>query len=255
MTCSLGSVVKRGPFRASEDLCPLRASKRCASATLLTRLPDLDDRAPAARYAAAHPQLVVLGVDVDDPQVLDRHGLVPHLARHPLPLEDARGVGRGPDGAGLPDVVRAVGYGTATEAVTLDGTLKALALGGRADVHLLADLEDVHTDAASDLSRDVPQLLQVTARRRLVLLEDARVGPADLARGHEAKTYLHGVVAVLFGGAHGRHEVRLDLYDRHAHERPVVLEGLGHVLLASENCRRHSLTSPLSRCSRRPAGR
>src|SRR3712207_7170218 len=57
---SLGSVVKRGPSRSSEDFCPLRASNTCAvafaSAILLTRLLDLDDATLAAGHAAAHPQ-------------------------------------------------------------------------------------------------------------------------------------------------------------------------------------------------------
>src|SRR5919205_3319101 len=59
MTCSLGSAVKCGPSRSRSDLSPLLASKRCALATLLTHLPDLDHRTSTSRYAAAHPQLVV----------------------------------------------------------------------------------------------------------------------------------------------------------------------------------------------------
>src|SRR3954462_2184408 len=88
MTCSLGSVSKCGPERSKSDLCPLLASKRCAFATLLTRLSDLDDRALAARHPAAHPELVLLGIYSYDPQVLDRDSRVAHLPRHLLARKD-----------------------------------------------------------------------------------------------------------------------------------------------------------------------
>src|SRR3712207_5307450 len=109
---SLGSVVKRGPSRSSEDFCPLRASNTCAvalgSAILLTRLLDLDDGSLAAGHAAAHPQLVSLGVDGYYLYVAHRDRPVAHLAWHFLALEDARRVRRSPDGAWLTDIVRAV---------------------------------------------------------------------------------------------------------------------------------------------------
>src|SRR5918999_682782 len=108
MMCSLGSVSNRGPLRSMEDFLPLRASNMCAWAILLARLPDLDDRAPAAGHAAAYPELVPLGVHRDDLEVPHRGSLVAHLARHALALEDASRVRRRTDGAGLPDVVRAV---------------------------------------------------------------------------------------------------------------------------------------------------
>src|SRR3712207_5356246 len=119
MTCSLGSVSKCGPFRFMEDFVPLRASNTCAWATLLTRLPDLDDGAPAAWHTAAHPELVLVGVHRDDLKVPHRGGLVTHLAWHALALEDAGRVRRGSDGAGLPDVVGAVGDRSAAEVVAL----------------------------------------------------------------------------------------------------------------------------------------
>src|SRR5215210_8656474 len=154
MTCSFGSVVKRGPSRSSEDLSPLRASKTCAvsfaSATLITRLPDLDDGVLAAGHATAHPELVV--VDGDDLDVAHRGRLVAHLARHLLAPEDPGRIGGGPDGAWLPDVVGAVAHRAAGETVTLDGPLKALAFGGGADMYPVADLEDVGADALAHLA-------------------------------------------------------------------------------------------------------
>src|SRR5919199_2354168 len=101
MTCSFGSVVNCGPVRSRFVLSPLLASKRCACGTLLTRLPDLDHGTLAARHPTTHPQLVLLRVDRNDPQVPHRDALVTHLPRHPLPGEDPRRVRRSPDRAWL----------------------------------------------------------------------------------------------------------------------------------------------------------
>src|SRR5918995_282467 len=166
MTCSFGSVVKRGPWRSSEDVSPLRASNTLASATLITHLPYLYDGVLAAGHAAAHPQLVVVRVHGDDLEVPDRGRLVAHLARHLLALEDAGRVRRGPDGAGLPDVVRAVAHRAAGEAVALDGPLEALALGRGAYMDLVAGLEHASADGPADLAAHAPQLLEVPARGR-----------------------------------------------------------------------------------------
>src|SRR5918998_1525156 len=206
MTCSFGSVVNLGPSRFSEDLSPLRASKTCASAILLTRLPDLYDRVLAAWDAATHPDLAVLCVDRDDLEVPDRRGLVAHLSRHLLSLEDAGRVGGGADGAGLADVVRAVAHRATREPVTLDGPLEALALRRRADVDPVAHLEHVRRDGAADLARDAAKLLEVLARRSVELGEGARVGLLQSARPGRPEADLHGLVAVLLRGADRRYE-------------------------------------------------
>ena len=90
---------------------------------------------------------------------------------------------------------------------------------------------------------------------RIDLGEGACLWLVDPARVYGPEADLHGLVAVVFGGADGRDHVRLDLDDGDADERPVVQEGLGHPSLASEYCRCHNPTSPLSLCSRQPAGR
>src|SRR3712207_5288974 len=243
---SLGSVVKRGPSRSSEDFCPLLASNTCAvafaSAILLTRLLDLDDGALAAGNAAAHPQLVPLGVDSYYLYVAHRDGLVAHLARHLLALEDTGGVRRRPDGAGLPDVVRAVRDRPAAEAVALDGPLEAPPLACSADVNFVSYLEDISADGLADLARHAAQLLEVPARRRLELGEGASVRLVDAARLDGSEAYLHGLVAVFLRGADRGYQVRLDLDDGYAYKRPVVLEGLGHVLFTSVYCGCHSFS-------------
>src|SRR5215210_143886 len=161
MTCSFGSVVKRGPSRSSEDDSPLRASNTCAfaSAILIAHLPDPDDGVLAARNTTAHPELVVVGVNGDDLDVAHRGRLVAHLARHLLSLEDPGRVSGRPDGAWLPDVVRAVAHRATGETVALDGPLEALTFGRGADVYSVAHLEDIRADALTDLATHAPQLL------------------------------------------------------------------------------------------------
>src|SRR5215210_3714006 len=181
MTCSFGSVVKRGPSRSSEDVSPLRASKTCALAILITHLADPDDGVLATRHTAAHPELVVVGIDGDDLDVAHRGRLVAHLARHLLPFEDPGRVGGSPYGAWLPDVVRAMAHRAAGETVALDGSLEALAFGSGADVDPVADLEDIHPDRLAHLAAHVPQLFQVPARRRIEFGERAGPGLVDAA--------------------------------------------------------------------------
>src|SRR5918998_51283 len=255
MTCSFGSVVKRGPWRSSEDVSPLRASNTFASAILITHLSYLHDGVLAAGHAAAHPELVVVLVHGDDLEVPDRGRLVAHLARHLLALEYAGRVGRSTDGAGLPDVVRAVAHRAPGETVALDGPLKALALGGGADVDHIAGLEHAGADGLADLAGHAPQLLEVPARGRVHLGERAAFGLVDPAGVHGPEAHLDGLVAVVFGGADGRDHVRIHLDDGDADERAVVQKSLRHPSLASVYCRCHNPKSPLSLCSRRPAGR
>src|SRR5215204_6200165 len=259
MTCSFGCVEKRGPSRSNEDLSPLRASKTCAvsfaSAILITRLPDLDDGVLAAGHAAAHPELVVVGIHGHDLDVAHRGRLVAHLSRHLLALEDSGRVSGSPDGAWLPDVVGAVAHRAAGETVAFDGPLETFAFGRGADVDPVAHLEDIHPDALAHLAAHVPQLLQVPAHRRIELGERASPGLVDPAGPGCPEADLYGRVAILLGAADRRYQVRLHLDYGYADERAVILEGLGHLFLASEYCGCHNPTSPLSLCSRQRAGR
>ena len=108
-------------------------------------------------------------------------------------------------------------------------------------MHLVADLEDVRPEALANFSLHAAQLLQVVPRGRLHLREVSGVGFADLAGLHLPETYLDGLVAVFVGGADGGDDVRLYFQDGYANERAIILEGLGHMLLSSENCRCHNL--------------
>src|SRR5919112_1936535 len=255
MTCSLGCVVKRGPSRSSEEVSPLRASNTFASAMLITHLPYLYDGVLAAGHAAAHPELVVVLVHGDDLEVPDRGRLVAHLSRHLLALEYTGRVGRSADGAGLPDVVRAVAHRAPGEAVALDGPLETLALGGGGYVDHIAGLEHSGADGLANLAGYTPQLLEVLARGRVYTGERATSGLVDPAGVHGPEAHLDGLVAVVFGGADGRDHVRLHLDNGDADERPIIEESLGHPSLASVYCRCHNPKSPLSLCSHQPANR
>src|ERR671916_2371211 len=253
MTCSFGSDVKRGPWRSSEDVSPLRASKTCALAILIFHLPDPDDGVLAAWHTASHPELVVVGGDGENLDVAHRGRLVTHLARHLLSPEDPGRVSGRPDGTWLPDVVRAVAHRAPGETVALDGPLETLAFGGGADVDPVAHLEDIHPDALAHLAAHVPQLLQVPAWWCIDLGERTGPGLVDPAGLGRPEADLYGRVAVLLGGADRRDQVRLHLDHGYADERAVILEGLGHLFLAPEYCGCHNPTSPLSLCSRRRA--
>src|SRR5918998_2123168 len=181
MRCSFSSAVKRGPSRSSEDDSPLRASKTCASAILITDLPDLDDGVFAARHSTANPDLIVVGVYGDDLDVAHRGRLVAHLAGHLLSLEDPCRISGSPDGARLPDVVGAVAHRAAGETVALDGPLEALAFGCGADVDLITHLEDIGTNGLADLAANVPQLPEVPARGSVQFGERAGPGLVDPA--------------------------------------------------------------------------
>ena len=65
--------------------------------------------ARSARHRAGHHQAVLVGINIDDAQVADRHPVVPHAARPPHPLQDARRVRRLADRSGCAVEHRAVG--------------------------------------------------------------------------------------------------------------------------------------------------
>src|SRR5918993_5956033 len=193
MTCPFGSVVKRGPWRSSEDVSPLRASKTCALAILFFHLADPDDGVLATRHTAAHPELVVVGVDGDDLDVAHRGRLVAHLARHLLSLEDPGRVSGRPDGAWLPDVVGAVAHRAAGETVAFDRPLETFAFGRGADVDPVAHLEDFHPDALANLAAHVAQLLQIPARGRIQFGESAGPGLVDPAGSGRPEANLYSL--------------------------------------------------------------
>src|SRR5262249_52456277 len=155
--------------------------------------------------APVDEQQVSLRVDPQDLEALHGRPDTPHLAGHPDALEHPGGV-RGADRARLPHVHRAVRLGAAAEAVALDETLEALALGRGGDVHQLTLREDLagellaglQTLGAADL-RDVPGRLDAGR------LELAGLRLREPLRADRAERQPGGGVAVLLHRPEAEH--------------------------------------------------
>src|SRR6266508_4654246 len=76
-----------------------RASIMAARASLLA---DGEQAVHRARHRAPHEQQIALGVHLHDAEPQLGEVARAHVARHPLPLDDARGIGARRDRAGLP---------------------------------------------------------------------------------------------------------------------------------------------------------
>src|SRR4029078_5682966 len=84
--------------------------------------------AARSRHRPLHDQQVLFSVDAHDLDVLHGHAVLTHVTAGAHALQHPRREGRGADRAGSAMEHRAVGRGAATEVVTLDDTLEALAL-------------------------------------------------------------------------------------------------------------------------------
>src|SRR6266545_6104605 len=174
-SCTSGPL-KRAPKATSSSLTffVLAAPSTCASAIGA----HLHDSVARTWYRAAQEQQVVLGVDAHDGEPLLGHALVAHLARAAQALEHARGIRGGADRAGRAHVVRAMRLRAGGEAVALDRSLEALALGDARDLHGVALGEGVglHGLADGQLAGLVAELDDVLHGRRVGLLEVAELG-------------------------------------------------------------------------------
>src|SRR5215470_6229583 len=82
--------------------------------------PDQHDRPGRPRNSASDQQQVLFRVDLANAQVLDRSAFDPHMTGHAGALDDARRIGRSPDGARSAVEHRTVCRASAAEAVALD---------------------------------------------------------------------------------------------------------------------------------------
>src|SRR5260370_41647162 len=92
------------------------------------------ERVPGSRHRAAHEQQVALRVHRDDPEAQLGEAARPHVPRHPLPLDDARGVGPRGDGARLAVPGVAMGLGATPEVIAVHDALEAEALRDPGDL-------------------------------------------------------------------------------------------------------------------------
>ena len=123
-----------------------------------------DDAVLAARHGALDKNQVLLGVDANDLEVLNGHGIAAHVTRKADALEDAGRRGALADGAGSAMEVRTVAARAAAEAVALDNALEALTFGDTGNVDLLDlgecldGLEIANLVLASVLDADLAQI-------------------------------------------------------------------------------------------------
>src|SRR5437764_15214873 len=174
------------------------SAPRRRAVAALDRPPHQQQPLIGAGHRALHQEQVALRVDAHDPEVLDRHAVVAHAPGHPLALEDAtRRRGRADRAGRAPAVGLAAGLRAAGEAVALDHTREALALGGAGHVDQVADLEEVGLGRLPHLLglRAVVLHLAQVARLRAARLEVAALRLVQPLLVAEAE--LHGAVAVL----------------------------------------------------------
>src|SRR4051794_3635777 len=147
------------------------------------------DRQVAARgtgHRAPHVDQVLLRIDLDDLEVLDRDPLSTHPAARAHALEDPRRVGGRTNRARSPVEHRAVGRAAAGEAVPLHHALIALALAGADHVHPLL--------LGEDRDRHLVARVRVLAGAQIELDQAARRSDAGLAEvTGERLTQLRGL--------------------------------------------------------------
>src|SRR5919107_2260582 len=102
------------------------------------------DPVPRSGDSSLDEEEVAIGVHPNHSQTHLGMPLRAHVARHPLPFDDAGRIGAGTDGAGLPVTRVAVRRRAAAKAVAVNDALKAAPLRGTSNLDQLARGEDVH---------------------------------------------------------------------------------------------------------------
>src|SRR5712691_3069756 len=98
-------------------------------------LADRDQAVAGPRHRAAHEQEVALRVHAHDDEPELREVPRPHVARHPLALDDPRGVGARRDRARFAVPRVTVGLRAAAEVVAVHDALETATLGDATDLH------------------------------------------------------------------------------------------------------------------------
>ena len=186
-----------------------------------------------------HQQLPFV-IDAQDLEVLGRIAHVAQVTGHALSGEHLARALILPGRAGL--VVRhgvAVGGAVGREVVTLDDAGKALADGGAAHVHLLADLEDADADGGAWLERsrlllghaEFPEY-RACFRAGFGEVTGHRLG--DAARAPLAESHLHRGITVRRRCLDLRHAIVGHVHDRDRDGIALVGEQPGHADFAAD---------------------
>ena len=188
---------------------------------------------------------IVLGVNLDNRQVLHGDPHKAHVAGQTLAGEHAGRGGSGAVGTGMPcDGAGAVALAQTVLTVALDNALVALALGDACDVNLIASGEDVSLqDIAHVQAGDILQteLAQGLLGGDIGLLEVASGCLVDLLGGNLAEAQLNSLIAVALDGLllHDGAGTRLD--DGHGNDLAVLVEQLSHTDFFADNAFNHFL--------------
>ena len=195
-----------------------------------------------AGHRPRHQEQAPSRITLEHLQVADGDALRSHVAGHLHPFEHAAWAARA-DGAGRAVAVRlAVGLGSAGKAVALDPASEASADAGAGNVHPIAFLEDLHSDAIAHLVlADIVCLELAQVAQVAQTLQVATLGFVDVLGDAEAE--LHGGVAVGILGLDLSDQARPSLDDGGAAKPALLVEGLEHAELAAEQSLDHSLTS------------
>src|SRR5499426_3865479 len=213
-----------------------------------------DDGTGVAGNGPAQQDEVLLGDDPHHGQVEHGAPITAHPPRQLVAGPDARGIGRGADGAGGAMEHRAVGRLAAEPAVALHPALKALALGHADHVHELAGGEELDGEELAGLiaghrfrllEPHLAQYLHGLVHAGLLVMAGHGLGHV-LLRGLETDLERVVAVAVLRAHAHHRAGARLDHGD--GDEAAVVAKDLGHAPLAADQSFLHRHGCSLFSC-------
>src|SRR5690606_27015329 len=197
-----------------------------------------------ARHGAANGDQTTLDVDLDHFQVLRALLHSTHVAGHLLARENAtRGLALAQRTRRAMRQRVTVGCIAHAEVVALDGALEAFALGDTLDVDLLADLEDVRLDFATDgeiadLGVFNAELPQAATGFDLRLGEVTGFRLVDQCSATGADGHLHGAVAVGFNGLDLRDAVRGCFNQGHRDGLAIFGENAAHAGLAAHEAQR-----------------
>jgi len=93
-------------------------------------------------YTPSYHQKIIVGFDIENLKVLYRHTPITVLTGHTFSLDGATGVGGGPYGAAVSEVLMsAVRTGRSPKTVPFDDSGKAAAFGGSRDIDEVTDFE------------------------------------------------------------------------------------------------------------------
>ena len=174
---------------------------------------------------------ILVGINSDNLKILDGDSLGTHMSRHSLALLYAAR-----SRSGAVRALMSVEFGTMRHrssglAETLDGALKAFALGDRGCVDLVAYREDISLDLILHLVVSgilKAELSYESLVRNLCLVEVSLDRLGDVLLIHVSKTNLNRIVTVVCDCLYLCHNTGTSLKDSYRSQNAVLIEDLRH---------------------------